>query len=342
LLNPDEGDFWDALMLRDLGMTQALNYLGTSMCENRSVGGAATGHCTHHRVSGLPSTIVVMSFVATAVRVMIASPSDVPAARDSVEQALHDWNQANAHNRGIVLMPWRWESSSVPLMGMPAQSTINAQGLDQADIVFVLFGTKIGTETETALSGTVEELVRASEQGKPVHVYFSQAPVDPGSIDPEQLASLRTFKASLEGLYSEFTNESELVVHVWRAVEHDISVLGVESANATISELDAVAWSIDHQREREVKGFNKQGKPQYTTRHELVVTNQGSSTATEVTFAASEGSSMHLFSGSNPTDIYPGQSKRLPVLFTMGGGEPKLAITWVQDGESRSVELFVN
>ena len=70
-----------------------------------------------------------MVFQAVAVRVMIASPSDVPAARDAVEQALHDWNQANAHHRAVVLMPWRWESSSVPLMGQPAQSAINTLSL---------------------------------------------------------------------------------------------------------------------------------------------------------------------------------------------------------------------
>lgn len=283
-----------------------------------------------------------MSFGATAVRVMIASPSDVPTARDSVERALHDWNQANAHNRGIVLMPWRWESSSVPMMGRPAQSTINAQGLDQADIIFVLFGTKIGTQTEAALSGTVEELVRASELGKPVHVYFSQEPVDPASIDTGQLNLLRTYKASLDGLYSEFTNESELVVHVWRAVEHDLGALDLQATSPSGSTVKDVAWSLDHERERELKGYSNDGKPQYTTRHELVVTNRGKSTATGVTFAAApEGSSMHLNVGSNPTDVYSGQSKRLPVMFMMGGEEPKLLISWTEHGETQSVELFI-
>jgi hypothetical protein len=33
-----------------------------------------------------------MAFHAVSVRVMIASPSDVPVARDAVEQAPHDWN----------------------------------------------------------------------------------------------------------------------------------------------------------------------------------------------------------------------------------------------------------
>jgi len=286
-----------------------------------------------------------MVFQAVAVRVMIASPSDVPGARDAVEQSLHDWNQANAHHRGVVLMPWRWESSSVPLMGQPAQGAINAQGLDQADVVVVLFGTKLGTQTATALSGTVEELVRASEQGKPVHVYFSQEAVDPSTIDPEALASLREYKRNLGGLYSEFSSASDLTVQVWRAIEHDLGLLDLASVSAAPGQGSpaGVAWSVDHESERELKGYSKQGNPQYTTRHQLVVANRGSATATDVMFkAVPENSRMHMHAGSNATDIYPGQSKRLGVLFVMGGAEPKLEITWTEEGEKRSEEFFVN
>lgn len=286
-----------------------------------------------------------MVFQGVAVRVMVASPSDVPGARDAVEQALHDWNQANAHHRGVVLMPWRWESSSVPLMGQSAQGIINAQGLDQADVVVVLFGTRLGTQTATALSGTVEELVRASEQGKPVHVYFSQEAVDPSTIDPEALASLREYKRNLDGLYSEFSNASDLTVQVWRAIEHDLGLLDLASASAAPGQGSpaGVAWSVDHESERELKSYSKQGKAQYTTRHQLVVTNRGGATATDVTFkAVPENSRMHMHTSSNATDIYPGQSKRLGVLFVMGGDEPKLEIAWTEEGEKHSAEFFVN
>ena len=55
-----------------------------------------------------------MSFAASVLRVMIASPSDIPDARDAVEAAINDWNNANATNKQVVLLPWRWETSSVP------------------------------------------------------------------------------------------------------------------------------------------------------------------------------------------------------------------------------------
>ena len=57
-----------------------------------------------------------MSFAASVLRVMIASPSDIPDARDAVEAAINDWNNANATNKQVVLLPWRWETSSVPVL----------------------------------------------------------------------------------------------------------------------------------------------------------------------------------------------------------------------------------
>lgn len=117
-----------------------------------------------------------MPYVATVLRVMIASPSDVPEARDAVEKAVHGWNDANARNKGVILQPWRWETSAVPVMGAHPQKLINAQGVDDSDIVFALFGGRLGSPTPDAISGTAEEIDRALELGKPVHLYFSTAP----------------------------------------------------------------------------------------------------------------------------------------------------------------------
>lgn len=41
-------------------------------------------------------TLKHMSFTASILRVVIASPSDIPEARDAVERALHNWNDANS------------------------------------------------------------------------------------------------------------------------------------------------------------------------------------------------------------------------------------------------------
>ncbi|MDK8236494.1 DUF4062 domain-containing protein, partial [Lactobacillus jensenii] len=79
----------------------------------------------------------------------------------AVEKAVHEWNQANAQNKQVVLQPWRWETSSVPQLGGHPQSFINMQGVEGSDIVIALFGGRLGSPTPEAVSGTVEEIERA-------------------------------------------------------------------------------------------------------------------------------------------------------------------------------------
>src|SRR5699024_9231282 len=119
----------------------------------------------------------------------------------------------------VALQPWRWESSSVPLLGSHPQSLINSQGVDDSDIVFAIFGSRLGSPTPDAVSGTVEEIERANDQGKPVHVYFSDGPL-PNDVDTEQLKGLREFKKQLQarGLLGTFSNVSQLTHEVWRAI----------------------------------------------------------------------------------------------------------------------------
>lgn len=88
-------------------------------------------------------------FAANVVRVMIASPSDVSEARDAVEKAPHGWNSANAQSRSLVLLPWRWETGAVAVMGDHPQALINQQGVDDSDVVIALFGGRLGSPTRT-------------------------------------------------------------------------------------------------------------------------------------------------------------------------------------------------
>ena len=177
-----------------------------------------------------------MVFSATVIRVMIASPSDVPEARDAVEKAIHGWNDANARIRGVVLLPWRWETSSVPVQGAHPQDLINAQGVDDSDVVFALFGGRLGSPTLSAVSGTAEEVDRAQEQGKPVHMLFSTAPL-PNDVDVDQLQALREFRTLMQdrGILGEFSNEEQLTVLVWRTLEHDLTLFNLSPSPALTS-----------------------------------------------------------------------------------------------------------
>lgn len=152
-----------------------------------------------------------MGYQATVYKVMIASPSDVPAERSIVREQLHEWNVVNSDSRKVVLLPVGWETHSVPEMGDRPQALINKRVLQGCDILIGVFWTRIGTATGEYASGTVEEIEEHIKSGKPVMLYFSNAPVVMGSIDLDQYNRLNEFKVSCQsrGIYEEYSDISE-------------------------------------------------------------------------------------------------------------------------------------
>jgi hypothetical protein len=136
-----------------------------------------------------------MAYVATAIQVMIASPSDVPKERAAAREVIAEWNAVNSRATGVALMPVGWETHSSPELGSgSAQDVINERLLDHSDLVVGIFWTRVGSPTGKAISGSVEEIERHLDAGRPVMLYFSQAPVTPDSVDPLQYAELAKFK----------------------------------------------------------------------------------------------------------------------------------------------------
>ncbi|HKP76652.1 MAG TPA: hypothetical protein VJT67_14075 [Longimicrobiaceae bacterium] len=140
-----------------------------------------------------------MTYEATVVQVMIASPSDVPAERMVIRNVLAEWNDLNSQKTGIVLLPVGWETHAVPQLGGRAQEFINRDVLARCDLLVAAFWTKLGSPTGDSPSGTVEEIERHVAAGKPAMVYFSTAPVHLDSVDTEQYQALRQFRSECEG-----------------------------------------------------------------------------------------------------------------------------------------------
>lgn len=134
----------------------------------------------------------------------------------------------------------------------------------------------------------------------------------------------------------------QLEHEVWRAIEFDIVKLdlGVPVVG-TISR--GVKLSAQPQQEREIKDYDKKGKPRYTTRHWIDITNSGEEDATDVVFeVVGENSSMMLANGEEPTTIHAGQTRRLNVFYHMGGGDPDIIrIRWKEDGQQKDKEFHV-
>lgn len=148
---------------------------------------------------------------ATILNVLIASPSDVPAERDAVESAIHEWNANHHLQTGVILLPVRWETHSYPASGDRPQAILNKQIVDSGHLLIGVFGNRLGTPTGKAQSGTVEEIEEFRRTGRYVALYFSCAPV-PANADPNQLSALEQYKSQRQQdtLYSTFATADEL------------------------------------------------------------------------------------------------------------------------------------
>lgn len=135
---------------------------------------------------------------ARAVKVMIASPGDVGAARQVVRDVLQEWNFVHSEDKQLVLMPVGWDTHAQPAMGDRPQALINKQVLQGCDLLIAIFWTRLGSPTGKSDSGTVEEIEEHINAGKPAMIYFSQEPVRPDSVDDAQYRALKEFKKDCE------------------------------------------------------------------------------------------------------------------------------------------------
>ena len=167
----------------------------------------------------------------TVLHILIASPSDTEAERQVVSEVIEAWNSGHAETSRYILQGLRWERDSVPEMGASPQEILNRQLLDRADIVIAVFSSRLGTPTNDASSGTVEEINIARSAGKPVLIYFSNASL-PRNHDPQQLQLLNEYKNRLksESLFVEFNTIEELSPIVARNLAATIGKLELESS----------------------------------------------------------------------------------------------------------------
>lgn len=143
---------------------------------------------------------------------MFGSPSDIVDERNVFFDIVHGWNHLNSEKSGIVLLPIHWSTDSYPLTGKHAQKIIDDVVVAKSDLLICVFGSKLGTNTDTHESGTVEEIDEHRKAGKDVMVYFKKSlNIDPDSFDTSQLEKLKAFKESIKNKckYSEFKDSQE-------------------------------------------------------------------------------------------------------------------------------------
>jgi formylglycine-generating enzyme required for sulfatase activity len=136
--------------------------------------------------------------LAQIVKILVASPSDVPEERKIAQEVISEWNNSNAEERKVTLQALLWELDAAPETGERTQEIINKQIVDLCHFAIGIFCTRIGTDTGVAPGGAVEEVERVMRMGKRVMLYFSNVPQHPKKIDPQQKAKLDQYRASIE------------------------------------------------------------------------------------------------------------------------------------------------
>lgn len=281
-----------------------------------------------------------MVFVANVVKVLIASPGDTKEERNAVEGAIGDWNASRAEQAQAVMLPWRWERHAVPRLGSTAQGVINEQAVDRADVVIALFDSRLGTETAEHVSGTAEEILRANEAGKPVHVYFSSEDL-PRDADLEQVAALRAFKQRLEdeGLLGSYASPGDLAYQARSALEDDLTRLGLAEPK-----LQSKAGSLlvaRHVYSKDPSGQDSKGNLRFRTTNELQVTNSGGTKAESVTFQVVGETAVHLDYDGKPFDLLPTQTRSWTCI-PLRSDELTLNFTWVEAGRSHEEQQTIS
>lgn len=145
-------------------------------------------------------------YQANVYRIMIGCPSDITEEKEVAFKVLNNWNNLNSEKNRMVLLPIHWSISSYPAMGKHPQKLLNEQLVKKSDLMICIFGTRLGSPTDTEISGTVEEIKEHRKAGKDVMVFFKMSVDDISSVDLQQLQKIRNFKESIKNdvLWQEF------------------------------------------------------------------------------------------------------------------------------------------
>lgn len=149
-------------------------------------------------------------FTANVYRIMIGCPGDVQEEVQTAKDVINRWTSLHAEQNGTVLIPINWETHSYPEHGAHPQKILDSQLAGKSDMLVAIFGAKVGTPTDTSLSGTIEEIEEHMKAGKPIMLFFRKYN-DLTKTSSEELAKLESFKSSIksQGLYREYNAEKD-------------------------------------------------------------------------------------------------------------------------------------
>lgn len=152
-------------------------------------------------------------------RIVVSSPSDVQAERDTVPAIIDDLNRGMAAERDLRLELDRWEADAYPGFdpGGPQGLIDPILRIEDCDILIGIFWKRFGTPTTNAQSGTEHEILSAFEAWRrnrrpQIMVYFNQEECELKSKEEtDQREKVLDFKRRFpkEGLLWEYKGETQ-------------------------------------------------------------------------------------------------------------------------------------
>lgn len=157
-----------------------------------------------------------VSYPGTIRQCLMSAPGDMASDLQIVHREIIRWNGGYGRTFRTAITPVIWNINAAAEYGASAQDAINKQLVDPSDMGIALFGTRLGTRTKNAKSGTAEEIERLAAAGKPVGVLRSRRPVDITTVNLRQAKALENYlnKLSANGLLMDYKDDAELITQV--------------------------------------------------------------------------------------------------------------------------------
>jgi len=142
------------------------------------------------------------------VKLTLCGPTDVAKEIGLATEVINDWNCRHGEKRGFWVKHQHWSTDTYPDALETGQGAINKQLIDSTHVLVAIFWSRIGTPTESAESGTVEEIQHAIAAGQKVMVYFSDLEPLPAGASIDQVKRLSIFREKLRTHRSCWTFQS--------------------------------------------------------------------------------------------------------------------------------------
>lgn len=170
----------------------------------------------------------------TQLTIFFSGTSAVEAECAALKTVIEELNKMLTKSYKISLKVISWPDDFRPGVNQDLQSEINRQIQGQYDIYIGVLGSRFGTPTQRAGSGTEEEFQIAVSQflqdttSIRVFFYFKRANQDPFTIDTKQLIEVHKFRSDLSQkgvIYRDFKDTANFVEivkeHLWNLISDE-------------------------------------------------------------------------------------------------------------------------